>query len=67
MAKVTRYGRPYPKMTDRPGRGQYVCRAIHPEAGWACTRLAGHDDRHEAGNADGKMFASWPATAGERR
>lgn len=29
---------------------------------WKCTRVNGHDGRHEAGGSHGRVYASWPLT-----
>lgn len=60
---VTRYGEPYPPMTDR-AFDEHACRARYQT--WSCTRPDGHEGRHEAGGLRGQMFASWTQGSGRR-
>ena len=63
MAEVTRYDEPYPPVSepldDRPS-----CVAVAPP--WACTRTAGHDGGHEAGDDENQLLASWPQDGDSR-
>jgi hypothetical protein len=60
---LVRYAQPYPMMSEQPTPGSPCCRAMF--RAWACTRVRDHQGQHEAGNAAGQVFASWPASGGE--
>lgn len=59
MTDLETYARPWPPMTDQAPDSGPCCKAKRQT--WFCTRNAGHDGRHEAGNPGRRMFASWPA------